>query len=166
MPLDSFARTQVTDICGDVHPRLGKIGSKTNAEMRSLSQEEINRLASEGKPRRFLAAELLYSWTVEPEKWDDVPFLIADDETLRSEVLDVPLLGEDGSRLKHVSPRQLRLSQKKFDKILAESEVVRKQAQRQDREPPFSALQKHVRNLARAHGTVRPVELRPRADGQ
>ena len=44
-------------------------------------------------------------------------------QTLRSEVLGVPLLGEDGSRLKHVSPRQVRLS-KKFAKILAEIETI------------------------------------------
>ena len=149
MPLDSFARAQVKTICGDVHPSLGKLGSKTNAEMSSLSADEIKRLASEGKPRRFLAAELLYSWTVEPEKWDDVPFLLADDETLRTEVLGVPLLGEDGSRLRYVSPRQVRLS-KKFDEIGREIEALLVQAQKKQKRPEFTSLQEKVKSLDEA----------------
>ena len=36
MPLDSFARAEVTIICGGSRPSLGMIGSKTNAELRSL----------------------------------------------------------------------------------------------------------------------------------
>jgi ABC-type transport system involved in cytochrome c biogenesis permease subunit len=149
MPLDSFARAQVKKICGDVHPSLGKLGSKTNAEMKSLSPDEIQRLAIQGRPRRFLAAELLYSWTVGPEKWDDVPFLLADDETLRTNVLDVPLRGEDGSRLKFVSPAQVRRSQK-FSEIMAEIEAVYKEAQHKNRRPVFSALQEKARNLEEA----------------
>ena len=104
MPLDSFARAQVKKICGDVRPSLGKLGSKTNAEMTSLSQDEIKRLAA-GPAAAFLAAELLYAWTVEPEKWDDVPFLLADDETLRTEILDVPLRGRGWQ------PAEIRLAQ-------------------------------------------------------
>ena len=149
MPLDSFARAKVKTICGDVRPSLGKLGSKTNAEMSSLSADEIKRLASEGKPRRFLAAELLYSWTVEPEKWDDVPFLLADDETLRTEVLGVPLLGEDGSRLRYVSPRQVRLS-KKFDEIGREVEALLVQAQKTQKRPEFTYLQEKVKSLDEA----------------
>jgi len=151
MPLDSFARAQVKKICGDVHPSLGKLGAKTNAEMSSLSADEIKRLAIEGQPRRFLAAELLYAWTVEPEKWEDVPFLIADDETLRSDVLGVPLLGEDGSRLTHVSPRQVRLS-KKFVAILTEIEKLQEEAQQKKRRPELSAVQDKARNLDEALG--------------
>ena len=160
MPLDSFARTQVTKICGDARPRLGKLGSKTNAEMRSLSADAIQRLASEGRPRQFLAAELLYAWTVEPEKWDDVPFLIADDATLRTEVLDVPLQGEDGSRLRHVSPRQVRLS-KKFADVLAEIETVLKQSQQKKQRPKLSALQVKARSLDEALGLFQQLSYDP-----
>ena len=148
MPLDSFARTQVKKICGDAHPSLGKLGSKTNAEMGSLSQDEIKRLASEGRPRKFLAAELLYAWTVEPENWDNVPFLIADDETLRTEVLDVPLRGEDGSPLRYVSPRQVRLATKFFT-LRAEIERIQDEAQQKKQKPRFSDLQEKVKDKVR-----------------
>ena len=149
MPMDSFARTQVRQICGDVAPSLGKIGSKTVAEMRSLSAEEIHRLAVDGRPRKFLAAELIYAWTVEPENWDDVPFLLAEDAALRSEVLGVPLTGEDGSRLKYVSPRQVRLSQK-FAKVLGDIEKVLDEAQQKKRKPVLSPLQDSARRLDEA----------------
>jgi ABC-type transport system involved in cytochrome c biogenesis permease subunit len=146
MPLDSFARAKVQNICGEVSPTLGMIGSLTNAELKSLSPDEIKRRASEGRPRRFLAAELLYSWTVEPEKWDDIPFLAAEDETLRADVLEVPILGEDNSRLKFVSPRQVRLS-KKFAQIVGEVEELMRKAQRTQKKPEFSPIQEKARTV-------------------
>jgi ABC-type transport system involved in cytochrome c biogenesis permease subunit len=147
MPLDSFARAQVKTICGDIHPTLGRlVGGKTNAEMKLLSPVEIKRRVRENMPHRFLAAELLYSWTVEPEKWDDVPFLLADDETLRADILDVPIFGEDGSRLKYVSPRQVRAS-KKFREIMDEIRAMQMEAQQKQRRPEFSALKDKARAL-------------------
>jgi len=148
MPLDSFARVQVKKICGDAHPSLGKLGSKTNAEMAALAPEKKEHLAIEGRPRKFLAAELLYAWTVDAESWDDVPFLIADDETLRSEILDVPLRGEDGSLLRYVSPKQVRLS-KKFVVIRDEIERIVDEAQQKKQKPKFSELQEKVKDKVR-----------------
>ena len=52
----------------------GELGRKTNAEMSLLSPEEPTP-GDRGQPRPYLAAELLYAWTVEPKKWEDVPFL-------------------------------------------------------------------------------------------
>ncbi|MEI8375705.1 MAG: cytochrome c biogenesis protein CcsA [Planctomycetota bacterium] len=163
MPLDSYARAQVKKICGDVYPRLGKLGAKTIAEMSEISEDEIKRLANEGQPRRFLAAELLYAWTIEPQKWHDVPFLYAEDATLRTEVLGVPLLGEDGSRLKHVSPNQVR--SKKFVAILAEIEKVQEEAKKKKRRPELSALQAKVRDLDEALGLFIQLSYDPGRPG-
>ena len=149
MPLDSYARSQVKIICGDVRPLLGELGAKTNSETEPVSADAIQRLAGEGRPRRYLAAELLYSWTVEAEKWDDVPFLAAADETLRSEVFEVPLRGEDGRRLKYVSPRQIRHCQK-FEQITTEIDAILLDAQRKQKRPELSALQEKVKTLAEA----------------
>ncbi len=163
MPLDSYARAQVKKICGDVHPRLGKLGAKTIAEMSALSQDEIKRLANEGQPRHFLAAELLYAWTVEPQEWHDVPFLYAEDAMLRTEVLGVPLLGEDGSRLKHVSPNQVR--SKKFVALLAEIEKVQEEAQKKKRRPELSALQAKARDLDESLGLFIQLSYDPGRPG-
>ena len=70
MPLDSFARETVEAICGRADPMLAFDG---------------------GRWREFSAAELLFSWLVEPEKWETVPFLAAEDEELRRDVLGLPL---------------------------------------------------------------------------
>ena len=66
MPLDSFARATVEKIAGRQGPRLAPSGQ---------------------------AAEVLLSWLVEPERWEDVALLPAADPVLRSELLEVPLAG-------------------------------------------------------------------------
>ena len=79
MPLDTFARGTVEKISGGRAPRLVPSGT---------------------------AAEVLLSWLVEPEKWEDVPFLPAADPVLR-ELLDVPLRDKAGRRPDGISPRQV-----------------------------------------------------------
>jgi hypothetical protein len=142
MPLDSFARAQVKKICGDVHPNIGKIGALTTAEMEKLSPDERQRL----RPRRFLAAELVYAWIVDPDNWDEVPFILADDAELRSKVLDLPLVDADGNPLTHVSPKQIRLA-RKFARINQDIEVKLEQAQKTKKKPEFTAIEEKVRSL-------------------
>ena len=80
MPLDTFARSTVEKIAGRQGPRLVPSGA---------------------------AAELLFSWLVEPERWEDVAFLPAADPVLRSELLEVPLADEAGRPGRWVSPRRV-----------------------------------------------------------
>ena len=89
MPLDTFAGSVVEEICGRTNPR--------------LSPAEAT---ADGASRRFTAAELLFSWLVEPERWEDTPFLAAGNEQLREDILEVPIRDREGNRLKYVSPRQ------------------------------------------------------------
>ncbi len=149
MPLDSFARAQVRKICGEVSPSLGKLGALTVAELNAKTADQIRQLAEAGKPRRFISAELLYGWVIEPDSWQDVPLLLAANEQLRSEVLGVPLLGEDGSKLKYASPRQVRASTKFIAKL---QEMERKQtaAQKQKRKVEFSSLEDSIKDLDEA----------------
>ena len=65
-------------------------------------------------------------------------------------MLDVPIRGEDRRRLKHVSPRQIRLS-RKFEQIATEIDAILMEAQRKQKRPEFSALQEKVKNLAEAY---------------
>src|SRR5205807_2344378 len=102
--------------------------------MKLLSRDEIKDRVSKNMPHQFLAAELLYAWTVNPEEWDDKPFLLAEDETLRTDILDVPILGEDGSRLRYVSPRQVRLSPR-FREFMEEIDAIRMAAQQKQKPP-------------------------------
>ena len=149
MPLDSFARTQVKTICGDANPLIGRLGLLSKEEMKSLSAEQLQQRAKDNRPRRFLAAELLYSWTVSPAPWEDVPFLYAANAELRSEVLGLPLEGEDGSRLTQVSPRQVRASTK-LVKLVADVANREVEAQQKKQRPNLSALDQSAKELSEA----------------
>ena len=87
MPLDTFARETVEAICGQANPTLR--GPDT---------------AADGPPRQYSAAELSFSWLVEPSKWENVDFLPAADEQFRRN-LDLPLEDANHRRLRCVSPR-------------------------------------------------------------
>ena len=123
MPLDSFARARVKKICGEVNPSIGRLGSLSPKELSALSADDLATWIKESRPRRFLAAELIYAWTVDAEKWDDVPFLYAANAELRSDWLGVALVGEDGTRLTRVSPRQLETA-KKFHELVMSIETL------------------------------------------
>lgn len=111
MPLDTFARGAVDIICDRNNPTLSLSG--INEEQ--LQSEEFvgaRELFPAGKPRKFTSPELLLSWITEPERWEHVPFLIAEHDELRKDILGVPVLGPDGVHLKYVSPAQVAGSDK------------------------------------------------------
>ena len=81
MPLDAFARRKLTKICGTANPRLGNLGMYNPEEFDKLTPSEVRQLAAANQPRRFIAAELVYAWIVEPEVWENKPLLRAEDET-------------------------------------------------------------------------------------
>ena len=85
-PLDTFARETVEAICGRPDPTL---------------------TLPSAQPQKFTAAELLFSWLAEPEKWENVPFLAAQDQQLREEVLGLPLYDEQGRRLRYATPAEV-----------------------------------------------------------
>jgi len=107
MPLDTVARSTVEGICGRVSPKLSLAGSQPQNDPGAAAPAEARTLFPGGQPRKFSAAELLFSWLVEPERWQRVPFLLAGYEPLRTELLDLPVTDELGGRLKHASPRQV-----------------------------------------------------------
>ena len=77
----------------------------------------------------------------------------------------MPLLGEDGSRLKYVSPRQVRLS-KKFAESWPRSKGFWRRPSRRSKDRNSRPLQDKARNLDEALGLFHPVELRPRPPRQ
>ncbi len=125
MPLDTFARAVVESICGRTHPTLGPSGEHS-ARLSTVSSE----LFPAGKPRKFRPAELLFSWLVEPEKWQDVPFLLAQHKQLRTEVLDLPLRDSQGRRLRYISPAQFRQAKqlhRRIDELATRQETQGKE---------------------------------------
>ncbi len=165
MPLDTFARSQVTKICGVPNPCLGNLGMLSQDELDKLTPSEVQHLATANQPRRFIAAELIFAWIVEPEVWENKPILRADDEILRGTVLQVPLLGEDGSRLRYVSPRQVEESSGFAEQRLAVMGKLR-QAQQRNRKPDLTALDQRIRDLHDALTTFRRLTYDPSRVGE
>ena len=163
MPVDSFARARVKKICGEVNPSIGRLGTLSPKELGALSADEREKWIKENRPRRFLAAELLYAWTVEPEKWDDVPFLYAANAELRSEWLGVPLDGEDGSRLTRVTPRQLERA-KKFHELVEAVQTLEQEAEKKRTPAQLTALQQSAKDLAEAFILYERLRFDPARD--
>lgn len=106
MPMDTYARSVVRAVCGRESPTLALEQSLPGENVKSGKYAAARKLFPDGQPRKFTAAELLFSWLVEPDKWRQVPFLVASNGELREEILDVPLRSDEGRKLKFVSPAQ------------------------------------------------------------
>ena len=128
MPLNTFARLVVQNICGSSRPEitidelmltsietgLAEIHSGNQAVVKSEAERIRNRiqvLFPSGN-RVFESYELLFSWIAEPEVWEFIPFLPTGNSDFRSEVLSLPSLGRNGKPIRFVAPNQLDSSSK------------------------------------------------------
>jgi len=106
MPLDTFARDAVETICGREQNTFSLEGAALNADgsiKDPASAAELTgarELFPDGRPRRFSPAELLFSWAVEPEKWEYVPFLRADLPEVRRLLADPDQVRHQMARLR------------------------------------------------------------------
>ncbi len=107
MPLDSFARSVVEEICGRTHPRLGLADSLPGEDLHRPEYAQARQLFPDGKARTWPYYELVFSWLVEPHRWERVPFLIAQHHQLREELLGLPRQDPSGQPIRYVSPWQL-----------------------------------------------------------
>lgn len=142
MPLNTYARLTVEDICDRANPRLSLEGVPEELQ-KSPEFAEAEKLFPQGT-RKFTAAELLFSWTVEPERWEYVPFLIAEHEALREKILGVPVLSDKGKHLKYVSPHDVDSSDEFWNAVRALSNKHRdaggKKVKRTNREAAINEL--------------------------
>lgn len=159
MPVNTFAQQVVEAVCGSANPRLGLEGAAAAA--RSLPEFRETEKLFPGGPRKFPAAELVFSWLVEPERWERVPLLIAEHEGLRKDVLGLPTHSESGIHLKHVSPRAVAES-KAFWEALDQLQSKRRQAI--GRNVELTATERKLAQLGEAFSTYRAVTFDPFRD--
>ena len=150
MPLDTFAREKVEDICGRVRPKLTPPDIETDAAGSPFP---------DGKPRRFSAAELLYEWSVRPEAWERVAFIRAEYEPLREEVLGVPLT-DRGVRLHYVSPRDIERC-RELSSRLEQMQERQRRATRDGRPFEMTVLEKKAQKLYEAYVAYRLLSFNP-----
>ncbi|HBT75929.1 MAG TPA: hypothetical protein DEB39_03190 [Planctomycetaceae bacterium] len=105
--------------------------------------------------RYFEPHELLFSWLTEPEIWDYLPFLPADDEFLRTEILDIRLRNQIGYRLRYAGIVQVERSAK-YQQHLA--------GMREDAPKTRSELDKRILRIEHARAVFRDVVFRPDRD--
>lgn len=160
MPVNTFARAAVEQITNRANPRLSLNGAQASDGTEPEGLEAAKGLFPEGKSRRFTSAELLFSWLVEPERWEAVPFLIAEHEPLRQEVLELPVVTPDGQHLKYVSPWQLENSRKFRMHLMMLSEKQR-EAEARGQKPVLSALDEKVKDLYEAYSFYRRLTFAP-----
>ncbi|HLA83236.1 MAG TPA: hypothetical protein VJL29_00460, partial [Thermoguttaceae bacterium] len=160
MPLDTFARTRVERICGRERPRLEAAEAETTQAPGQDGAGEGQPLFPGGRPRKFTPDELLFSWLVEPERWEDVPFLIASHEGLRRDLLDVPLVDRRGNRLKYVSPRQFEQAVRAHGRLNALA-MMQQESQRRGQSLPLEETDQRLEQLHRAYRAYRELALDP-----
>ena len=179
MPLDTFAREAVEMICDRTRPTLSLKDaipfdgdeSMSAAERQAWLEKQLNHpiyakartLFPEDKPRRFEAVELLFSWLVEPEKWDEVPFLIAEHDELRTKYLGLSTTNAEGKHLRYVSPRQVEEADALHER-LAELRKQQSEAQRKGETLKLTGVDKKVSELWQAYLLYRQLLLDSRLD--
>jgi len=156
-PMDTFARQIVTELCGRESPTLAPPRDAAGQPRKD------HPLFPGGEPRRWTAQELLFSWLVEPELWEDVAFLEASHEKLRSEVLGVAIVDAEGRRLKFVAPRELEQAER-FHQYLRDLSRRRRELQSRGEQFRPLGLDRKVSSLWNAYSRFRLLAYQPRPD--
>ncbi|HUT93776.1 MAG TPA: cytochrome c biogenesis protein CcsA [Thermoguttaceae bacterium] len=165
MPLDTFARTVVETICGKVNPRLSLAGAdEPRREAGSAAPADARELFPDGRKRRFTASELLFSWMVEPERWERVPLLVAWNESLREDVLKLPAKSEDGERLRYASPRQVEQAMTSIHVRLRAVQAAEEEAEAGGEKIAVSAADRKLQDLLGAYNLYRLLTFHPTDD--
>jgi len=159
MPLETFARSTVRDLCGKEKPTLRLVGAVPEMDIQAPELVGAHELFPGGGKHRFDPAELLLSWLVQPQRWEYVPLLHAEHEQLR-QILGVPLLNSRGERLKFVSPHQVANSltfAQEVDVIRAKREAAQKRGVKFE----AKGIDKRISQLHNNYGTYRQLTAGP-----
>ncbi len=155
MPLDTFARSLVTTVCGRSNPKLWLPEPLRGADAAQI--EAARALFPEGRPRRFRASELVFSWLVEPQRWQAVPFLAAEHKQLREQVFALPTHDAFG-RLRFVSPIEAQSSREFHQRLQA----LAMERRRQDKSWEPTGVDRAIERLDEAYGYFAEFTADPR----
>ncbi len=164
MPLDAFARMQLRPK-GLKFSLDGVETDKTfTAEQLRMLEERTGMSAT--VKRRYEPAEMLFSWLVEPEVWEYVPFLLAEKEDLRV-LMGLPIRGADGARLGHVSPYELQkfYASREYAEFVAEVERMRKEDPDKEFPPEKKVLTEELLRLQAEYGNFQELSYNPQRPG-
>ena len=76
-PMDGYARQVVQKITefNKSKPKFNLTDYYTEEELKKPEFKDALEIFPDGEQRKFTPSELVYDWTVRPEKWERVPFI-------------------------------------------------------------------------------------------
>ncbi len=159
MPLDTFARELVRRICGRERPRLSLVESLPGEDLSRPEYAEARVLLPDDRPRTFEPYELLFSWLVESERWERVPFLVGEHHELREKILSLPRENLQGRPIKYVSPLQVEQSEglQRWKDFLRRRQEAEQSGQRLE----ISGVDRKAHELIDAYNAWRELTFRP-----
>jgi ABC-type transport system involved in cytochrome c biogenesis permease subunit len=161
MPVNTYATIIAEVVTHRANPRLSLEGAFEDGQREPAGFDETRKLFPDPKqPRKFQAAEMLFSWLVEPQRWENVPFLIAEHEELRRDILRLPIKNAKGDRLKYVSPRQVAESTGFREHRMKIAELFDEASQRGER-VQLHGVDKKFKELFDAYTTYRVLTFNP-----
>lgn len=158
-PFDSYANLAMESIC---HRSKGSI-KLGFGDYRPEKSTEVPRSASalfpNGADRAFTPSELVLSWMLMPEQWEEVPFIYAPHEAVK-QVIGVPMTNDRGVKLPFVSPKQIAES-KSLEKYLEESQSRRRELAQMGGKAAPSGVDKLVFEVLDRYDEFRAISFNP-----
>ncbi|MCA9266982.1 MAG: hypothetical protein KDA41_00850, partial [Planctomycetales bacterium] len=118
MPWDTLAKVAAETISeGGSYVKLQLEGYYTPDQLADDARlKPALEMFPEGKQRKVPASEMLLSWMIESEKWEEVPFILCEHAAVH-EVLGLKSKTDGGLHRKYVSPRMIAESQSLVDYV-------------------------------------------------
>lgn len=159
-PFDSYANLAMESIC---HRSKGSIKLGFD-DYRPEKSKDVPASAAalfpEGNNRSFSPAELVLSWMIMPQQWEEVPFIFAPHEKVR-EIIGVPKSNDRGLKLSFVSPKQIAESPT-LAAYLEEAQTRRRQAGQMGGSTAPNEQDKLVLEVLDRYDEFRAISFNPR----
>ena len=156
-PFDTFSNIVMAEVCERPKKRNVTLDLKTYYDPDQLAEKRYApalKLFPGGNSRKWDSTELVLSWLVEQEKWEDVPFIYAPHPSLRK-LLGVPI---EHMKFKYVSPRQVLNSEglQEHVQLLRDRQTEARQA---DKKFVPSLLDEHVQKVIDRYHVYRTISF-------
>jgi ABC-type transport system involved in cytochrome c biogenesis permease subunit len=161
MPLDTLAKVALETISGGgTSVKLGLDGYYTPEELKSSALAPALEIFPAGKTRRLSSVEVLLSWLIEADKWEDVPFILCEHGDLH-QALGLKSKTDVGMHRKYVTPRMIAQSQEVLD-YLADHRDRLAAAQTADKKFKPTPTDERMQELLNRYRAFRKLSHDPR----
>lgn len=165
MPWQTLARTVSEQVTGRETPRVLLESELLHKEYDSAEMAPARALIYGGE-RKMNASELLLSWLLEPQVWEDIPFILCEHDELR-DLLQLPHDDPDEkTKLRYVSPAQMAEQLQpdtEFFKLLGAIERKQREARQNQGSANLTRFEERAEKLWRRYALYRKLTSTPGA---